>query len=248
MKHLRLLGSKAAYSHSDGAAPDSSSCLRRRRCACARGHQRNGCGHPRGAQRGRSNPRRYKWSPREVPVQVTKEVVVTQEVQVTVIAQPTPTDPPPLPGISGGSYPIVNSGFPARWDPHLAGTLPEIGSISPLYNQVVEYNPIKPDEIIGDLAVGWETNADSTSYVFTIREGVKWSDGEDLTAEDVAFSINRMIEEGEPRPRAGLLRTSTKNAEVIDSSKVQVNLNFPDASFLPFPRSGLHEGCPQASV
>ena len=43
-----------------------------------------------------------------------------------------------------------------------------------------------------------------------------------------------MIEEGEPRPRAGLLRTSTKNAEVIDSNKVRVNLNFADASFLPF--------------
>ena len=167
-------------------------------------------------------------------VQVTKEVVVTQEVQVTVIAQPTPTDPPSLPGISGGSYPIINSGFPARWDPHLAATLPEIGAISPLYNQVVEFNPVKPDEIIGDLASGWEANDDFTSYVFTIRDGIKWSDGEDLTAEDVAFSINRMIEEGEPRPRAGLLRTSTKNAEAIDSSKVRVNLNFPDASFLPF--------------
>ena len=50
-------------------------------------------------------------------VQVTKEVVVTQEVQVTVIAQPTPTDPPPLPGISGGSYPIINSGFPGQVGP-----------------------------------------------------------------------------------------------------------------------------------
>ena len=50
----------------------------------------------------------------------------------------------------------------------------------------------------------------------------------------MAFSINRMIEPGKPRPRVGLLRTATESAEVIDRNTVQVNLKIPSGSFLGF--------------
>ena len=53
-------------------------------------------------------------------------------------------------------------------------------------------------------------------------------------AEDVAFSINRMIEPGKPRPRVGLLRPSMKSAEAIDRNTVKVFLRYPSPSFLGF--------------
>ncbi len=46
----------------------------------------------------------------------------------------------------------------------------------------------------GGLASAYEHNADSTEWTFTIRDGVKWSDGEPLTAADIAFTYNFIID------------------------------------------------------
>lgn len=40
------------------------------------------------------------------------------------------------------------------------------------------------------LATKWETSADGRTYTFSLREGVKWSDGQPFTAEDVVFTLN----------------------------------------------------------
>jgi peptide/nickel transport system substrate-binding protein len=98
----------------------------------------------------------------------------------------------------------------------------------------VEFNPVNPGEIIGDLAKSWEFSDDGMSVTFVLHDNATWSDGQPVTAEDAAFSVNRMIEPGEPRPRVGLLRTSTKDAEALGPHTLKVNLNFPSAAFLPF--------------
>jgi len=42
------------------------------------------------------------------------------------------------------------------------------------------------------LATSYQWNADKTSIVFTIRDGVKWNDGQPFSADDVAFTFNLM--------------------------------------------------------
>ncbi len=134
----------------------------------------------------------------------------------------------------GGHLVVLNYAYPEVWDPHIAGTLGALGSISPVYNQVVEFNPLKPDEVIGDLAKSWDVEDDGLTYIFHLHQGVKWTDGKELTADDVVFSIQRMIKPGKPRPRVGLLRPSTKAAEVVDKYTVKVTLNYPSPSFIKF--------------
>jgi peptide/nickel transport system substrate-binding protein len=141
-------------------------------------------------------------------------------------AAPTP--------VYGGHATVLNYAYPEVWDPHIAGTLGALAAISPLYNQVVEFNPLNPGEVMGDLAKSWEVTDGGLTYIFHLHEHVQWWDGHDLTAEDVAFSIHRMIEPGKPRPRVGLLRPYVKSAEVIDRHTVQVRLNYPSPAFLPF--------------
>ena len=152
----------------------------------------------------------------------------------SLAAVTTPTRAAAAGVVYGGHATILNVGYPEAWDPHVGGNLTVNAAVSPLYNQVVEYNPTKPSEIIGDLAKNWEVQEEGLTYIFHLHEQVKWWDGKDLTAEDVAFSINRMIEPGKPRPRVGLLRPSTKSAEVIDRHTVKINLNYPSPSFLGF--------------
>jgi peptide/nickel transport system substrate-binding protein len=65
-----------------------------------------------------------------------------------------------------------------------------LGYAFAIYEPLAQTNSIQPSmEPEPWLAQSWEWNEDYTSITFTIRDGVTWSDGEDLTAQDVAYSI-----------------------------------------------------------
>ena len=138
----------------------------------------------------------------------------------------------PAPG-AGGQATLLNVFYPEVWDPHIAGTIGPLAAFSPLYNQIVEFNPLKPTEITGDLAKRWDVSSNGLIYTFYLHENVKWWDGKDLTAEDVVFSLKRMVEPGKPRPRVGLLRPYIKAIDMVDRNTVKVELNFPAPAFLP---------------
>ena len=79
-------------------------------------------------------------------------------------------------------------------DPHAAQYQGEAGvAISQAnYDNLLMIQPdlsIKPE-----LATHWEANEDLTSYTFYLREGVKFHHGKEFKAEDVVFSINRMMD------------------------------------------------------
>ncbi|MFT8356312.1 ABC transporter substrate-binding protein [Bifidobacterium aquikefiri] len=60
-----------------------------------------------------------------------------------------------------------------------------------IYETLVQINDVKPTEKpVPWLATKWSWNSDYTSVTFTIRKGVKWTDGKPLTAADVAFTFN----------------------------------------------------------
>lgn len=65
-----------------------------------------------------------------------------------------------------------------------------LGYAFAIYEPLVQVNPIQPtQDPVPWLAESWKWSDDFTSITFTIRDGVKWSDGEALTAKDVAYSI-----------------------------------------------------------
>ena len=148
---------------------------------------------------------------------------------------PRPAPTPAVEGVHGGSAVGLNTCYVVKWDPHQEGTLCGLAvGFGPMYNQVVEFNPINPSDIIGDLARSWQVSRDGMTYTFTLHDNIKWWDGRDLTADDVAYSINRMIEPLQPRPRVGLLRPSVRSAQALDRSTVRVNLKFPSPAFIQF--------------
>jgi ABC-type transport system substrate-binding protein len=66
-------------------------------------------------------------------------------------------------GKQGGHGYVLNYAYPESWDPHISGTLAANAAISPIYNQVVEFNPLNPKEVIGDLAKSWDVSDDGTA-------------------------------------------------------------------------------------
>ncbi len=59
------------------------------------------------------------------------------------------------------------------------------------------------------LATGCEPNADSTEWICTLRDGLKWSDGSPLTSSDVAFSYRFVIDHQIPQYRSYFAKGTT---------------------------------------
>jgi peptide/nickel transport system substrate-binding protein len=75
------------------------------------------------------------------------------------------------------------------------------------------------------LAESWEVSDDGLTVTYTLREGLLWSDGTPLTAEDVAYTINRSRDEEWYNHFA---TTQNLDAVVIDERTVEVTSSVPD--------------------
>lgn len=86
-------------------------------------------------------------------------------------------------------------------------------------------------EVQPALAESWEISEDGTTYTFKLREGVKFHDGSDLTAEDVVFSLDRARADDSTNAQKALF-AQIDTVEAVDDTTVKVTLKQPQGSFL----------------
>ncbi len=81
-----------------------------------------------------------------------------------------------------------------------------------------------------DLAESWEVSSDNLTYTFHLRQGLKFHNGDDVTAEDVVFSLNRTRNPKEC-PYASMFEP-IKEIKAVDKLTVQIVLSAPYAPIL----------------
>ena len=75
--------------------------------------------------------------------------------------------------------------------------------------------------------MSWEANDDYTVWTFKIRPGVRFHNGRELTAEDVKFSTERVMDPETASPYIGNFET-VESIEVVDSHTMRLTLTAPN--------------------
>jgi peptide/nickel transport system substrate-binding protein len=97
-------------------------------------------------------------------------------------------------------------------------------------NRLVEFDP-ETDEIGPGVAESWEVSDDGRTYTFTLRDGVVFQDGSEMTSEDVAWSLNRTLNINHP-DGASFLLAGIETIDTPDPQTVVVTIAEADSTFL----------------
>lgn len=130
---------------------------------------------------------------------------------------------------TGGSYTEGVVGYPKTINPLYAVNRDVDSDLSRLiYSSLLKYNT--QGQLINDLAASFSSSENNKEYIVIIRDNVKWQNGENLTADDVVFTVNLIKNSDFRSPlRAGL---ATAEVEKIDSQTIKFILAEP---YAPFP-------------
>jgi peptide/nickel transport system substrate-binding protein len=125
-------------------------------------------------------------------------------------------------------------GSPPTFDPLGAGSDSRVNTPTiNMYNALYQFIP-GTSEVEPQIAESFEISDDGLAYTFKIRSGVLFHDGSEVTAEDVAYTADRML-----ALQIGTARSfgALESVDLIDSSTVRFNLSSPFPSLpLALPR------------
>ena len=114
----------------------------------------------------------------------------------------------------------------------------DTGSSEPIfqiYDTLVTYNGNNTKTFYPCLATDWSVSNDSLTWTFNLRHNVKFSNGNDFTAEDVKYSFDRVLTMGAPESGVDWILgqcMDTNSTTVIDDYTIQIHLTQSYGGFL----------------
>ena len=144
----------------------------------------------------------------------------------------------------GGTLRLASFGDIRRLDPAVSADLLAGEAIELMFAGLVDYD--RQGNVVPDLASRYEVSQDGLVYRFFLREGVRFHDGDEVTAADVVRSIERALHPSTPNPissfyemiegyKAYVEKGAPHLEGVIEDGRyvVAVHLHERDARFLP---------------
>lgn len=133
-------------------------------------------------------------------------------------------------GGTGGTLVIGELVEPTNLDPIKTPTISSWVWIRQVYNTLVRFDP--SGKIVPELAESWQVSNDGREFTFRLRRGVLFHNGEELTAEDVKYTFDRIKRHAIPFTADKF--KDLKSVEVLDRYTVRFTLTGVSARFLPF--------------
>ncbi|WBU54468.1 ABC transporter substrate-binding protein [Paracoccus sp. SCSIO 75233] len=160
----------------------------------------------------------------------------------------------------GGNIIITYKDDVATLDPAIGYDWQNWSMIKSIFDGLMDYVPGTTDLRPG-LAETYEMSEDGLTYTFTLREGVTFHNGREMTAEDVKYSLDRVTNPETQSPGAGFFGSikgydeaasgaaeGLSGVTVVDPRTVQIELTRPDATFLHLMALNFSYVVPKESV
>ncbi|CAL9293799.1 ABC transporter substrate-binding protein [Streptomyces sp. SudanB52_2052] len=98
-----------------------------------------------------------------------------------------------------------------------------------MYEYLTNYDP-KDNHAIPGLATKWESSPDKLTWTYTIRSNSKWSDGEQATAEDAAWTFNKMMTDSGAATANGSYVGNFRKVTAPSPTRLVIELKKPQAT------------------
>ena len=144
----------------------------------------------------------------------------------------------------GGSMTVTYKDDVSTLDPAIGYDWQNWSMIKSLFDALMDYKP-GTTELVPDLAESYTISDDGLTYTFKLRPGVTFHNGRTMTAKDVKYSLERVVNPATQSPGAGFFAAiegfdaasagdaqDLEGVQVVDDSTVKIVLSRPDATFL----------------
>src|SRR5690606_17011986 len=166
---------------------------------------------------------------------------IALSLALPAFAQEYTPDPNAKPG---GGIVITYKDDVSTLDPAIGYDWQNWSMIKSLFDGLMDYRP-GTTELVPDLAESYEISEDGTVFTFKLRPGVKFHNGRELTAADIKYSIERVVNPATQSPGQGFFAsikgfdemaggsaTELSGITTPDDHTVVFELTRPDATFL----------------
>jgi peptide/nickel transport system substrate-binding protein len=181
-------------------------------------------------------------APTAAPAPPAAAKPTTADAPAAAVQAPTPAPQAAQAGATGGQI-SVQWTKPVTFNPLYSTAGSEQGVERLIYGALVRVNDKL--ETVPDLAEKVDASPDATTYTFTLRKGITFSDGQPLTSKDVRFTFERAVDKRAAtywRGRLLDIRGATEygdqqaptisGIETPDDYTVKITLRKPDSTFL----------------
>ncbi|CAG0940285.1 Periplasmic dipeptide transport protein [Anaerolineae bacterium] len=168
-------------------------------------------------------------APTQAPTSAPAPVATLAPVATSAPAATTAPTAAPKPSVKqpSGTLNVALSTFESETFLPWNGGVARQSYLLMIYDVLVYSDP-KTDQQLPGLAEKWEMSPDGKTWTFFIRKGVQFHEGYgELTADDVKFSFERMIDKTSVGSPAQLLRNIIDKVETPEAYKVVVSLKTP---------------------